>query len=141
MYYFSPMLGNSLGDFLANSYRRPVKDTGLCYGLFDCNADVWFGPVLPDGKFSNQIFQIWVNLGRSCNGRCWHFYGQMVYILWPFGTFVVILSILRPTGIFYGHLVHFVVIWYIFPFWYIVPRKIWQSCSGRGCSCMWRNRR
>jgi hypothetical protein len=23
-------------------------------------------------------------------------------------------------------LVYFVVIWYIFPFWYFVPRKIWQ---------------
>jgi hypothetical protein len=29
--------------------------------------------------------------------------------LWP------ILSIILPNGIFYGHLVHFVVIWYIFP--------------------------
>jgi hypothetical protein len=28
--------------------------------------------------------------------------------------FWAILSILRPNGIFYGHLVHFVVIWYIF---------------------------
>jgi hypothetical protein len=31
-----------------------------------------------------------------------------------FGIFRAILSISRPTGIFYGHLVHFVVIWYIF---------------------------
>jgi hypothetical protein len=28
--------------------------------------------------------------------------------------FMAILSILRPNGIFYSHLVHFVVIWYIF---------------------------
>jgi hypothetical protein len=27
---------------------------------------------------------------------------------------IFILSILRPNGVFYGHLVHFVVIWYIF---------------------------
>jgi hypothetical protein len=47
--------------------------------------------------------------GGSCNGRR--------YILWPF-------------GIFYCHLVDFVVIWYIFPFWYVVPRKIWQPCLG-----------
>jgi hypothetical protein len=33
----------------------------------------------------------------------------------------------------YGHLVYFVAIWYIllpfgifFPFWYVVPRQIWQ---------------
>jgi hypothetical protein len=32
--------------------------------------------------------------------------------------------------IFYGHLVYFVVIWYIFyPFWYFGPRNIWQPCS------------
>jgi hypothetical protein len=29
--------------------------------------------------------------------------------------FFAILSTLRPNGIFYGHLVHLVVIWYIFP--------------------------
>jgi hypothetical protein len=33
------------------------------------------------------------------------------YILWPFGTFC-------------GHLV------YIFPFWYVVPRKLWQPWFG-----------
>jgi hypothetical protein len=59
---------------------------------------------------------IWVHFGGSCNGRrCW-------CILWPF-------------GLFYGHLIYFmdlwyryfVVIWYFFPpFWYIVQRKIWQ---------------
>jgi hypothetical protein len=32
-------------------------------------------------------------------------------------------SILRQFGIFYGHLV------YLFPFRYVVPRKIWQPCS------------
>jgi hypothetical protein len=38
---------------------------------------------------------IWLNFGRSCNGRCWS-------ILWPFG-----IGILRPFGIFYGYLVYF----------------------------------
>jgi hypothetical protein len=47
---------------------------------------------------------------------------------------------MEDNGIFYGHLVHFTVfcytLWtcgivrgnlvYIFPFWYFVPRKIWQ---------------
>jgi hypothetical protein len=37
-------------------------------------------PGLPDGIFSNQKIQIWVNFGGSRNGRCW-------YILWPFGLF------------------------------------------------------
>jgi hypothetical protein len=50
---------------------------------------------------------VWVNLGRSCNRRCWYclwpiclFYGHLVYILWSFGIF--------------------------FPFWFVLPRKIWQ---------------
>jgi hypothetical protein len=38
---------------------------------------------------------IWVNFGASCNGRCWYFYGYLVYftakwyILRPFGTFEI----------------------------------------------------
>jgi hypothetical protein len=46
------------------------------------------------------------------------------------GIFMPILSIFRPNGLFYGHLVQFVVIWYLFyPFWYVVLRKIWQPCA------------
>jgi hypothetical protein len=54
--------------------------------------------------------------------------------------FIATLFILRPNGIFYGHLVYFAFIWYIlksfgifcsnlvyfFLFWYVVPIKIWQ---------------
>jgi hypothetical protein len=54
--------------------------------------------------------------------------------------FTAIWYILRPSGIFYGHLVYVMVIWYIlrsigifyghlvyfFTFWYGVPGKIWQ---------------
>jgi hypothetical protein len=47
------------------------------------------------GHFFKPKILIWVNLGRPCNGSC-------LYILWTF-------------GLFYGHLVYFVVIWYIFP--------------------------
>jgi hypothetical protein len=38
-----------------------------------------------------------------------------------------------PFGLFYGHFVYFMVVWYVwgslgifFPFWYVVQRKIWQ---------------
>jgi hypothetical protein len=42
---------------------------------------------------------------------------------------MTIWSILRSLKIFYGHLVYFVAIWYIFsPFWFCGPRKIWQPC-------------
>jgi hypothetical protein len=43
--------------------------------------------------------------------------------------FKAIWSILLPFGKVYSHSVYFVVILVIFfPFWYVVPRKIWQSC-------------
>jgi hypothetical protein len=47
------------------------------------------------------------------------------------GIFSAILSILSPTlfwpfGTFRGHLIYFS------PFWYVVPRKIWQPWSGDG---------
>jgi hypothetical protein len=73
-----------------------------------CRDARWyiFKPKIPIG----------VNFGRSWNGRCW-------FMLWPF-------------GMFYGHLVYFMAIWYMYlisgnleyfpPFWYIVPRKLWQ---------------
>jgi hypothetical protein len=57
--------------------------------------------------------QIWVNLGGSCNWRWWYilrpfglYYGHLAYItaIWP---------ILRPFGLFYSHLVYLISIWYI----------------------------
>jgi hypothetical protein len=58
-------------------------------------------------------------------GKFWRIF-QMedvgICVLWPFGKFSV-------------HLVNVVAIWDIvwsfgtfFPFWYVVPRKIWQPC-------------
>jgi hypothetical protein len=45
---------------------------------------------------------------------------------------------MKAVGIFDGHLVYFVAIGVydgysvsIFPFWYFVPRKIWQPCLRR----------
>jgi hypothetical protein len=57
---------------------------------------------------------IWVNFGGSCIERCWflYVYGHLVY-------FKAIRYSLRPCG----------VVTYLecfFPFWYVVPRKIWQ---------------
>jgi hypothetical protein len=46
--------------------------------------------------FFKPKIPIWVNVGGSCNGK--------LLTIW---------SILRPLQIFYGHLVYFVVIWYI----------------------------
>jgi hypothetical protein len=69
-----------------------------------------YKPWLPDGIFSNKN----ANLGKFWRALQW----KMVVCL------MAIRSILRPIDIFYGHLVHFVVVWYIF--WFAVPRKIWQ---------------
>jgi hypothetical protein len=49
-------------------------------------------------------------------------------ILWSFGIvyghlvyFMIIWNVVWPFGLFYGHLVYL-----FFPFWYVVPKKIWQ---------------
>jgi hypothetical protein len=69
-----------------------------------------------------HIFQtkipIWVNFGGTSKDRCG-------YILWSLGLF------LRTFGTFCGHLVKFYGhLPYFTLFWYIVPRKLWQSCDG-----------
>jgi hypothetical protein len=68
-----------------------------------------------------QIFNpkllIWVHFGWSCIWRCRYTY------------YVAIWSISQLLGIFCGHLVYCMILWF-FPFWYVVPRKIWQPWSG-----------
>jgi hypothetical protein len=59
------------------------------------------------------------DLGKSCR--------VLQPKLWVF--FKAVWSTLRTFGTFCGHLVYFMAIRKIFfPFWYIVPRKIWQPC-------------
>jgi hypothetical protein len=40
--------------------------------------------------------------------------------------YMVLWSIVRPIGIYNARLVYFGNLVYLFPFWYFVPRKIWQ---------------
>jgi hypothetical protein len=41
---------------------------------------------------------------------------------------------MEEVRVFFGHLAYFTAIWYVghfdifFPFWYVLPRKIWQPC-------------
>jgi hypothetical protein len=61
------------------------------------------------------------------------------YILYTFGQFPVgcwcftmaIWYILRPFGTFYGHLVHFMVIWYIVPVLFRCTKKHLATPFGR----------
>jgi hypothetical protein len=48
------------------------------------------------------------------------------------GIFMDIRFILRPFGIFYGHLVYFVVIWYIFwqPCWRLISFSFLAAIHG-----------
>jgi hypothetical protein len=69
-----------------------------------------YTPGLPDGLFSNQKSQIWVNFGGPFNGKSW-------YVLWPF-------------VIFYGHCVYFTAFWsslwsfgIFFPIWNVWTKK------------------
>jgi hypothetical protein len=79
-------------------------------------------PGLPHGI---NIFQrkipFLVNFGGPWKGKGWYTYS------------IAIWSILRPFGIFYGHLIgNLVTIWYIFPlFGILLLRKIWQPCIPR----------
>jgi hypothetical protein len=80
---------------------------------FDVAVSRDFAQGLPDGILSKQKNPIWVNFRGAWKGRFW-------CILWTF-------------GLFYGHLGYFEAIsytffWYTYfsPFWYVVPRKIWQ---------------
>jgi hypothetical protein len=64
--------------------------------------------LLPDGIFQTQN-PLTKNFGRLA--------------VEGVGIFMTTLSISWPNCILYDH---FVAIWYIFPFWYVVQRKIWQ---------------
>jgi hypothetical protein len=51
--------------------------------------------------------------------------GTFSKLKYKFGYILEVLAI-EDVDIFYAHLVHFHVTWYIFPFWYVVAKKIWQ---------------
>jgi hypothetical protein len=81
--------------------------------------------VLGDGDWQGRdarwfVFKpkipFWVKFLGSCNGKCWY--------------------ILCPLRLFYGHWKYVMAIWCILwsfgifsPFWFFVPRKIWQPCG------------
>jgi hypothetical protein len=74
---------------------------------------------MPDGLFSNPKSQF----GSILEGLAMENVGM---------------HILCAFGILYGHWKYFIAIWYILwtfdifsPFWYVVPRKIWQPCRRR----------
>jgi hypothetical protein len=58
------------------------------------------------------------NLGKFCRALEWE---MLLY-------FKAMWNIFKPFGIFYGNVDNLVC---FSPFWYIVPRKIWQPCSQR----------
>jgi hypothetical protein len=64
-------------------------------------------------RFSKQKGPLWVNFGGSCNGRRW--------------------CILRPFGIFYGHLVYFTAIWYIFSGFSMLYQKSLATLVEKAC--------
>jgi hypothetical protein len=77
-------------------------------------------PGLPDGIFFRPKILIWVQFGRVLPSKMFVHFMAIWSILRPFGIFcghlvyfVAIWSILRPFGLFCGHLVYFVAIWYI----------------------------
>jgi hypothetical protein len=72
-------------------------------------------PGLPDGLFSNQKSKVGLILQGLAMEDVGIFRGHLIH-------FTVFCYISWPFGIVGGNLVYF------FPFWYFVPRKIWQPC-------------
>jgi hypothetical protein len=66
---------------------------------------------LPDGSFSNQKSQFGQNLEGLGMENVVRFYDNLenVSVIWY--------------NVVYSRLVYFVVIWYIFPFWYVWTKK------------------
>jgi hypothetical protein len=75
------------------------------------------GSGLPDGLFSNQKSKFGLILDCLAMEDHGIFFGHFCYILWTF-------------GIVRGNLAYF------YPFWYFVPRKIWQPWSCE-TECNW----
>jgi hypothetical protein len=89
--------------------------------LFDTATGIKAG--MPNGIFLNQ---------KSILSKFWRVLESKMLVYFMAIWYIFLLSF----GIFYGHLVYFMVIWYtcwsfgiFFPFWYVLPRKIWQLCQ------------
>jgi hypothetical protein len=80
---------------------------------------------VPDGMFLNQKLQIWHISEALGIENCDIFDSNLVFS-WSIGIFDGNLVFLWSIGIFDGHLAYLVSIWYVFPAWYVVGRKIWQ---------------
>jgi hypothetical protein len=74
--------------------------------------------------FKSKI-KIWVDFGGSCNGSC-------LYIIWPFG-------LLWQFYIFCGHLVHYIVLWYIFPRFGVLHQDKSGNPGGQCGAIYWTN--
>jgi hypothetical protein len=71
--------------------------------------------------FQTKNSNLGKNWGTCSNGRGW-------YILWPFGLF---------NGIIYGQILYICcLIGIFFPFWLVLPGKIWQPCHRRLFGCI-----
>jgi hypothetical protein len=69
-----------MGEIKAQALRTQHADNRLVQIIWKKSYIKACQAGLPDGLFSNQKSQIWVNFGGPLNVKCW-------YILWPFGIF------------------------------------------------------
>jgi hypothetical protein len=90
---------------MSSSFMTSTSDETSFQRLFKGSLES--NPGLPDGIFSKNS-----NLGKF-----WW------VLQWQLLTYMAIWSILRPFGIFCDHLVHFIVIWLIFPVLVSCSRK------------------
>jgi hypothetical protein len=88
-------------------------DESLFWSIFCDEGKFLLETGLPDGVFSNKKSRFGYIFGGLAKKNLGIFYDHLVH-------FTAIENILWPFGIFCGHSVYFS------PFWYFVPRIIWQ---------------
>jgi hypothetical protein len=122
LYKFSPnILEKEIGEF----------DSKYCYIMAKIDHNIGFQEkrhflISPKNCENRQKVIICLRVARwyIFIPTCVYFWGPWNEICW---------YILWPFGILHDHLVYVMAIWYtlhsfgiFFPFWFIVPRKIWQ---------------
>jgi hypothetical protein len=137
--------------FPCKSYASILTKYGLCYILGDISANSSGHPGSASQTGPRQGCPM-VYFKAKNLGKFWRFLQWKILV-----HFMAIYSFLLPFGIFCGHLVYFVAIWYtylvyfvaiwyiwyilwpfgifyshlqyFFPFWSVAPIKIWQPWS------------
>jgi hypothetical protein len=120
-------LTSRIFSWLAECYVQIPMLTAPCLQraieLYDSTGTMLLDLFFWRGSVTQRVARWYIFKPKIANfGKYWNVLQWKMLV-----NFTAIRSILLPFRIFYGHLVYFVgTLLYVFPFWYVVPRKIWQ---------------